>query len=858
MMSRGTRERHHRAPAAALATGRMARLRRLLALLAVAATPVMATTMAFSRAGNLPAMPDEHLRDFVAVLSGYETCESLEATHSLRSALASRLTAEQAMLWRNPKKGLWRSVQAGAPCTQTARWWVGDASARWIAHPMWAHCCNKAPSTSRCPGTLIEAPTSCDEQKEKALMGRCESDATLLCDSYLPASVTTSATGRSTRLVYSFGIANQWTFEDWAGSRGFEVHAFDPTIRTRAVHEAHAAKNVHFHYMGLGALNGTAGSMTFGNGKEGYGALGGEVLPLDSLIERLGHQAQPIQLLKIDCEGCEWEAFVDVATRAPAALEKVCTIILEVHVTRTLQMNSTADLRRMATFWERYILEQGFRFWYLHANPGAKFDRQVHPKLIDLGLDPSTCCYEIGLHREVPECSAESIVSHVADAPASGTTSAAHQDVNAKAEAARAATERKEAAAGSSSAFDRSTLAEAHCPYDNALYHRETLATDDRIGKPRTGKGAVVVLGQKRLHLKYGRDSLKNLRKMLDNFYKVYNAAQRDDVIVFHDGDLDNQTQAEVKAGRGEVSFYLLSGQHWEIFPSDLRNADQSLWLKPGPIGYRLMIRFYTVHIWPILDSLGYRWVMRLDDDSTMAGQISYNLFGFMETYKLSYAYRNLAYESGFSGCKWHEWVTNFVQDRNNNQYGWLLDTCANKSASVPFTPPNCGQFRAFYNNFFVADVRRFMQPDVQRLLHAIDQSGVMFTHRWNDLIIQSLAVQLFLPKEEVHHFTGWGYGHHSGPSSEMGYGIAQAGRMAGTWPEQRLQLKHMLLMDWGWKPWYVNRMLEPGPSADLHGLYTVHSKPGFGLIKQSTKQLEQSMGLQKCNRRTMFNGWLC
>ena len=275
------------------------------------------------------------------------------------------------------------------------------------------------------------------------------------------------------------------------------------------------------------------------------------------------------------------------------------------------------------------------------------------------------------------------------------------------------------------------------------------------------------------------------------------------------------------------MSFYLLSGQHWEIFPSDLRNADQSLWLKPGPIGYRLMIRFYTVHIWLILDSLGYRWVMRLDDDSTMAGQISYNLFGFMETYKLSYAYRNLAYESGFSGCKWHEWVTNFVQDRNNNQYGWLLDTCANKSASVPFTPPNCGQFRAFYNNFFVADVRRFMQPDVQRLLHAIDQSGVMFTHRWNDLIIQSLAVQLFLPKEEVHHFTGWGYGHHSGPSSEMGYGIAQAGRMAGTWPEQRLQLKHMLLMDWGWKPWYVNRMLEPGPSADFE---VVHCSLKAGL----------------------------
>ena len=349
-----------------------------------------------------------HMRDFVSVLSGFERCSSAEATASLRHLLATRFNSEQRRMWRNPRKGVWRSLEANAPCDDTQRWWVSphDTNVTWQAHPMYRHCCNKGVGIVRCPGGRIlhDAVHSAHCGRSKAVAGLCESDVPLLCESFLRLRDPrrSSVSHRARPVVYSFGIAKEWAFEDWAGGGGFDVFAFDPTDASHSAHTKHHAKGVTFHYMGLGARGGRAGALRTG----GYGGLGGEVLALDDLARRIGHDisARPIRLLKIDCEGCEWEAFVDVAERAPHVLEHVCTLVLEIHVTRSLQMNSTADLKRFATFWRLYVVEAGFRFWFLHTNPGAAFDREVPNELRELGLDPSVCCYEIGLRREAAHC----------------------------------------------------------------------------------------------------------------------------------------------------------------------------------------------------------------------------------------------------------------------------------------------------------------------------------------------------------------------------------------------------------------------------------------------------------------------
>lgn len=101
----------------------------------------------------------------------------------------------------------------------------------------------------------------------------------------------------------------------------------------------------------------------------------------------------------------------------------MCTLIVEIHLAPKLQMNSSADLRRMATFWQALVVRGGFRFWYVHSNPGPASGQAfaelrhiwhpgrggelpmqpaVNPLLRELGADGDTCCYEIGLHRE--EC----------------------------------------------------------------------------------------------------------------------------------------------------------------------------------------------------------------------------------------------------------------------------------------------------------------------------------------------------------------------------------------------------------------------------------------------------------------------
>ena len=85
--------------------------------------------------------------------------------------------------------------------------------------------------------------------------------------------------------------------------------------------------------------------------------------------------------------------------------------------------------------------------------------------------------------------------------------------------------------------------------------------------------------------------------------------------------------------------------------------------------------------------------------------------------------------------------------------------------------PPTEWNRIGFYNNFFITKVDFWLRPDVQSLIHHFDRSGGIYKYRWNDLIFQTVAVQIFLPQSRVHKFTDWTYEHATFKNDKLDWG---------------------------------------------------------------------------------------
>jgi len=299
------------------------------------------------------------------------------------------------------------------------------------------------------------------------------------------------------------------------------------------------------------------------------------------------------------------------------------------------------------------------------------------------------------------------------------------------------------------------------CSLRHAHQHQELWAeTATQLQGPSVFKGAIVILAQAGNHSSYETrgDSLRHLLKTLQLLYENYNNEFKDDVIIFHEGDFDLDLQNFVRAGRREIRFFHLQNENWSIEPEFVRKNTEDL--KTGfskytsgfSIGYKKMIRWYAIRIWPVLNMLGYTWAMRLDDDSFLLSPIKFNLFSFMEHFGYQYAYRNIAIET--PGNLFHDFVSSLVIEMGlENTTRQLLDTCKSRRGGIErvFTFSNCGHMPGYYNNFFLSNVTRWLERDVQTVLKKFDDSGLIFIDRWNDLSIQSVVVRLLFDEHLIH-----------------------------------------------------------------------------------------------------------
>ncbi|ELU18117.1 hypothetical protein CAPTEDRAFT_191888 [Capitella teleta] len=212
-------------------------------------------------------------------------------------------------------------------------------------------------------------------------------------------------------LVYSFGIRDDWSFDDALYEKmGCEVHSFDPSIGK----EDHMHKpKVHFHNLGLwgsrfvNAENWTLDS--FGGilkklGHEEASVLciiAGFLLEYRALLMKFipfctTQLLRVIDAVKIDIESSEWPFLQDVISASgPSVLRNVKQMALEIHTprwNREKREMSQEDYAQIIHHFKEFSQKLGFRNFLYRANNGCcgRMTTLTPAKIAKRKL----CCYE--------------------------------------------------------------------------------------------------------------------------------------------------------------------------------------------------------------------------------------------------------------------------------------------------------------------------------------------------------------------------------------------------------------------------------------------------------------------------------
>uniref|UniRef100_A0A7S1DT73 Uncharacterized protein n=2 Tax=Hemiselmis andersenii TaxID=464988 RepID=A0A7S1DT73_HEMAN len=215
--------------------------------------------------------------------------------------------------------------------------------------------------------------------------------------------------------------------------------------------------------------------------------------------------------------------------------------------------------------------------------------------------------------------------------------------------------------------------------------------------------------------------------KFLDlNFNQYHNYP----ILIFHENFGGGQQNQIVQHTKSEVRFHKV---HWKI-PDFLDPNYVPRWYKGYSLGFRHMIRFWTVGIWEHPAMQEFKYYMRLDSDSFLIGRLWKDPFSFMAEADFKFGFIGTSTESkDFTPDLWE--VTEAFRRSKGLEPEWFTGKWNGFS---------------FYSNLEVGRVDYWQQPVIKEYLNLIDGAGGIFKVRWPESSIHFLAAMLFLHSQEM------------------------------------------------------------------------------------------------------------
>ena len=213
-------------------------------------------------------------------------------------------------------------------------------------------------------------------------------------------------------------------------------------------------------------------------------------------------------------------------------------------------------------------------------------------------------------------------------------------------------------------------------------------------------------------------------------------------VIVFHEDDLIPYLDDIRRMTRSDLFFQRITFTTPEFLQRPIPRRISCT----SSVSYRHMCRFHAkvVYELPIMKKLQYYW--RLDDDSMLLSDVTYDVFRYMEHNALQYGYLWRHWDSYSCVQGLWEHTEQYIQEHNITTQFFQSWTKA----------------WLYYNNFEISSTKMWFSSEYQAYIDYIDMIGGMFYYRWGDAPIHGIAVSMFISKNQTHLFHDIGYRHGS------------------------------------------------------------------------------------------------
>ena len=264
---------------------------------------------------------------------------------------------------------------------------------------------------------------------------------------------------------------------------------------------------------------------------------------------------------------------------------------------------------------------------------------------------------------------------------------------------------------------------------------------------------------------------IKHLCMSLFYLFTNFNNQFRYPIVIFHFGDL-NITDALIEIGKNlsseQISLINFERGNGKVFPP---NFDSERALKEGVVfpfwypDYNHMCAFWirSIFLEPYFIRNKIDYFMRIDSDSYILTPIQYDLFEFMQTNQLVYAYRVRKLENMCCSAYFARFLRNYTRDNqitlSSSEILWIESLNETDPASM-----NPRALDTYYNNFEIIWLPKFRDDArVWNWTEFMWREGGwgIYKHRWGDAFVRFYTVHMFAHLySRVHHFCDFRYGH--------------------------------------------------------------------------------------------------